>query len=128
MEIYNLALFVTAPSFFMVEPCLKKIFFFWRIDILVSHKEAKEVLKVMRNIQVDPAVLEAVAAKIENATNDYVKQFSQLFNEVDVMANGWSGKDNLAFSNQIHGFEPDFRTISTLCMQYADFLKTSARS
>lgn len=82
----------------------------------------------MRNIQVDPAVLDAVANKIENATNDYVRQFSQLFNEVDTMASGWNGKDNIAFSNQIHGFEPDFRTISTLCMQYAEFLKSSARS
>lgn len=82
----------------------------------------------MRNIQVDPAVLDAVAAKIENATNDYIKQFSQLFNEVDTMASGWNGKDNVAFSNQIHGFEPDFRSISHLCMEYANFLKNSARS
>lgn len=82
----------------------------------------------MRSIQVDPAVLESVAVTIENSTSDYVKYFTSLFNEVDTMQSCWSGRDNQAFTNQIHAFEADFRTISTLCTQYAQFLKSAARS
>ncbi|MCR5230130.1 MAG: WXG100 family type VII secretion target [Solobacterium sp.] len=82
----------------------------------------------MRNITVDPAQLEAAASRIEDQNQDYVRAFSGLFEAVDTMKAGWEGKDNTAFSGKISQFESDFREMSLLCAQYAEFLHSSARS
>ena len=47
---------------------------------------------------------------------------------VDTMKTGWQGKDNTAFSNQISRYQSDFREMSVLCGQYAEFLRNSAKS
>ena len=79
-------------------------------------------------IQVDPSRLESSAARIEQQTLAYQKHYQQLFQQVDAMSSGWSGKDNQAFTQQIKGFEKDFRAMHLLMKEYADFLKVSAKT
>lgn len=81
-----------------------------------------------RTITVDPAKLETVSQKIEAATSDYERQYRQLFTEVDGLGAAWQGIDNMAFVNQIKGFQEDFQTMTTLMKQYSEFLKTSAKT
>jgi len=81
-----------------------------------------------RTITVDPQKLESVAAAIDTQAADYEKNFRMLFTEVDSMAIAWQGVDNLAFTNQIKGFEDDFKSMTAIMKQYAEFLKTSAKT
>lgn len=79
-------------------------------------------------IKVTPAELRTVAAKIRSQAEDYAKQYTQLFNDVDGMANAWKGKDNTAFTNQIKGFQDDFQSMKALLEEYAAFLDKSANA
>ena len=40
----------------------------------------------------------------------------------------WSGQDNEAFINQIAGFKDDFAKMHTLMLNYADYLRKSAKA
>jgi len=82
----------------------------------------------MKQIIVEPDRLDDTAAKIEQANQEYEHIYKSLYNEVDKMSGAWSGKDNLAYSNQIKSYEDNFRQISITMRQYADFLRSSARS
>lgn len=79
-------------------------------------------------IKVTPAELRTVASKIRSQAEDYAKQYTQLFNDVDGMANAWKGKDNTAFTNQIKGFQDDFQNMKALLEEYAAFLDKSANA
>lgn len=81
-----------------------------------------------RIIQVTPEQLETSAGKIEGLAGDYKTQYDQLYNETGAMASTWNGKDNMAFIDQIAGFKDDFEKMHTLMMNYADFLKKSAKA
>ena len=78
------------------------------------------------SINVDPVRLETSAASIEQQIASYEKNYAHLYQCVDVLSQGWKGKDNLTFTNQIHGFEHDFKQMVLLMRQYAQFLRQSA--
>lgn len=82
----------------------------------------------MRRIYVDPIRLENSATKIDQDAQEYQKDFTRLFEEIETMKTAWQGKDNVAFTNQIRNYETDFRQVQILCQQYAEFLRTSARA
>ncbi|MBR6593731.1 MAG: WXG100 family type VII secretion target [Clostridia bacterium] len=81
-----------------------------------------------RTIQVNPEQLESTAGRIESLAADYKTQYDQLYSETNAMASTWSGKDNVAFVNQIDGFKDDFAKMHTLMLNYADFLRKSAKA
>ena len=81
-----------------------------------------------RQIQVTPEQLETTAGKIEGLAADYKTQYDQLYSETNAMASTWNGKDNVAFVEQIAGFKDDFEKMHTLMIQYADFLRKSAKA
>ena len=81
----------------------------------------------MRRITVDPAVLESTASKMELLNNDYHQTVSALYEGIDVLSQSWQGKDNLAFTSQVKGFDQDLREIYALCTQYIEFLRASSR-
>ena len=81
-----------------------------------------------RVIEVTPEQLESTAGKIENLAADYQKQYEQLYSETNAMASTWNGKDNVAFVNQIAGFKDDFQKMHKLMLNYADFLRKSAKA
>lgn len=82
----------------------------------------------MRKITVEPEQLESCAARMDQKNQDYTHNYQELFNAIDAMSAAWQGKDNTAFTSQISKFQGDFRQLSLLCTQYADFLRSSARS
>lgn len=81
-----------------------------------------------RTIQVTPEQLESTAGRIESLVADYKAQYDQLYSETNAMASTWSGKDNVAFVQQIDGFKDDFAKMHTLMLNYADFLRKSAKA
>lgn len=81
-----------------------------------------------RNIQVTPEQLESAAGRIESLAADYKTQYEALYSETNAMASTWSGKDNVAFVDQIAGFKDDFEKMQTLMLNYADFLRKSAKA
>ena len=81
-----------------------------------------------RVIQVTPEQLESAAGRIESLAADYKTQYDSLYNETNAMASTWDGKDNVAFVNQIAGFKDDFQKMHTLMLNYADFLRKSAKA
>lgn len=81
-----------------------------------------------RTIQVTPEQLESTAGRIESLAADYKTQYDQLYSETNAMASTWSGKDNVAFVNQIDGFKDDFAKMHALMLNYADFLRKSAKA
>ncbi|MBR4421393.1 MAG: WXG100 family type VII secretion target [Erysipelotrichaceae bacterium] len=82
----------------------------------------------MRSITVEPERLETVASDIEEANQEYDRTYQAIYDQVDKMSASWTGKDNVAFTNQIKTFEDDLRQISIIMRQYADFLHNSARA
>lgn len=80
-----------------------------------------------REIQVTPEQLESTAGRIEGLAAEYKTQYDQLYSETNAMASTWSGKDNVAFTDQIAGFKDDFEKMYNLMRQYADFLRQSAK-
>ncbi len=82
----------------------------------------------MRQIMIEVAQVENCANKIEEMASSYKQAYNQLFDEVDLMKNSWSGKDNLAFSTQIAGYEDDFNQLYVLIWQYIEFLRASAKA
>ncbi|WP_138755920.1 WXG100 family type VII secretion target [Paenibacillus sinopodophylli] len=79
-----------------------------------------------RKIVVDPAKLTSASQKMDGMVAEYVKQYTLLFTEVEGMGAAWQGKDNVAFVNQIKGFQDDFTRMKEITSEYASFLKTSA--
>lgn len=82
----------------------------------------------MKQITVNPEQLVSCAARMEMQNQEYEQCIHALFNEVDRMQSSWQGKDNQSFTAEIKKFEGDFKLLSVLCMQYAEFLKTTARA
>ncbi len=83
---------------------------------------------MMRNIMVEPAMLEQRAALMEQLNTEYHQTVSALYEGIDLLVQSWNGKDNLAFTSQIKGFDQELRQIYSLCAQYIEFLRTSARA
>ena len=81
-----------------------------------------------RTIQVNPEQLESAAGRIESLAADYKTQYDQLYSETNAMASTWNGKDNTAFVDQIAGFKDDFEKMHTLILNYAYFLRKSAKA
>lgn len=81
-----------------------------------------------RTIQVTPEQLESAAGRIESLASDYKTQYDALYSETNSMASTWSGKDNTAFIDQIAGFKDDFEKMHSLMLNYADFLRKSAKA
>ena len=81
-----------------------------------------------RNIRVTPEELIKAAGAIEGLAADYQTQYNQLYSETNAMSSAWSGKDNVAYTDQIAGFKDDFAKMHQLMLNYADFLRKSAQA
>lgn len=79
-------------------------------------------------INVDPSRLEETASRIEASDGDYQRLYTSLYSEVDKLSGSWVGKENNAFNAKIRTYEEDFKQISLIMRQYAEFLRASARA
>lgn len=81
-----------------------------------------------KTIQVTPEQLESAAGRIESLAAEYKTQYDALYSETNAMASTWQGKDNTAFIDQIAGFKDDFEKMHKEMINYADFLRKSAKA
>lgn len=79
-------------------------------------------------IKVTPEELKKAATAIRGLVSDYAGQYADVYAKVSAMSTSWAGKDNLAFTDQIEGFKPDFEAMKDTMEKYADFLVKSADS
>ncbi len=79
-------------------------------------------------ISVEPQALDNCAAKFEEQCVAYERTYRNLYQCVDEMRAGWQGKDNLAYTAQIRGFEQDFVQMVRLMRNYAQFLRSSSQA
>lgn len=77
-------------------------------------------------IQILPAELRSAASKINSMADDYQVQYDALYRETDAMRVAWDGKDNVAYTKQIAGFQDDFKKMKDLMTTYAKFLTDAA--
>ena len=81
-----------------------------------------------KQIQVTPEELINAAGRIESLAAEYQKQYNNLYSETNAMSSTWNGEDNVAFVNQIAGFQDDFVKMHQLMINYATFLRNSAKA
>lgn len=79
-------------------------------------------------INVEPSRLEETASRIEASDSDYQRLYNSLYAEVDKLSSNWGGKDNQTYYEKIKSYEDDFKQISIIMRQYAEFLRASARA
>ncbi len=82
----------------------------------------------MKSIRVEMGVLMQSADYIDELNNEFRSYYNQLNTDVDTLAATWLGKDNLAFTTKIKGFNDDFNQLSLVLSQYASFLRNSAKA
>lgn len=81
-----------------------------------------------RRITVTPELLMSASEKIEMLALDYQKVYTKLYAEIGSMKSAWDGADNVAFTTQVQGFEDDFQLMYKLMLEYASFLRMSAKA
>ena len=81
-----------------------------------------------RRITVTPELLMSASEKIEMLVLDYQKVYTKLYAEIGSMKSAWDGADNVAFTTQVQGFEDDFQLMYKLMLEYASFLRMSAKA
>ena len=79
-------------------------------------------------IQVDVNRLRNQAAMIKNHATTYESDYKKLMTQVDLLAQSWKGKDNLAFSEQVKSFQDDFIKMKQVLNEYANYLETCAKA
>lgn len=82
----------------------------------------------MKSILVEPDRLEVSAGRIQNLLQEYEQNVKGMYDEVERMAVHWKGSDSRAFTDQILGFQDDFRQMQNLLSQYIDFLNATAKA
>lgn len=79
-------------------------------------------------IEVTPAQLESAASKIEHYASEYKSLYDQFYKVTGDMGSTYRGEDNLAYINQISGFQDDFQKMYQLMLDYADYLRKAAKN
>lgn len=79
-------------------------------------------------ISVEPQALEHSATRIDELCMEYERTYREMYQSIDAMRANWQGSDNLAYVNQIQGFQDDFNQMVRLLKQYTEFLRQSAKA
>lgn len=74
-----------------------------------------------KRIRVTPQEIEAASKKLAQLSETYTGIYTQLMQAANTMGEAWEGEDNLAFVDQINGFNQDLK-------QMADKLQTASRT
>lgn len=73
--------------------------------------------------------LDSSAAIIEEKTAKYDSEWQKLYTELAAISSDqWKGIANQVFNEKLRGYENDFREMSNILRQYAEFLKTAAKN
>ena len=81
-----------------------------------------------KTIQVTPEELDRAAKRIEELAGEYESEYTNFYTTTGSLRDSWQGKDNVAFLDQIDGFKDDFDKMHDLMLDYASFLRNSAKA
>ncbi|WP_082347151.1 WXG100 family type VII secretion target [Bacillus sp. FJAT-18017] len=65
-----------------------------------------------KRIRVTPQELETASKKMAELSDTYTGIYTQLMQVASTMGEAWEGEDNLAFVDQINGFNDDLKLMS----------------
>ncbi|OCA87676.1 hypothetical protein A8F94_07420 [Bacillus sp. FJAT-27225] len=74
-----------------------------------------------KRIRVTPQELETASKKMAELSQTYTGIYTQLMQVAGTMGEAWEGEDNLAFVDQINGFNDDLKSM-------ADKLQTASQA
>lgn len=66
-----------------------------------------------KRIRVTPQELDAASKKLAQLSETYTGIYTQLMQAAGTMGEAWEGEDNLAFVDQINGFNDDLKNMAT---------------
>jgi WXG100 family type VII secretion target len=79
-------------------------------------------------IVVDPEELKAVATKLEAFSGDYTDLYTNLMNVASTMGEAWQATDNLAFVEQITGFNDELKAMAERLLECSMALNQQAKN
>jgi len=65
-----------------------------------------------KRIRVTPQELDAASKKLAELSETYTGIYTQLLQVAGTMGEAWEGEDNLAFVDQINGFNDDLKNMA----------------
>jgi len=65
-----------------------------------------------KRIRVTPQELDAASKKLAQLSETYTGIYTQLMQAAGTMGEAWEGEDNLAFVDQINGFNDDLKSMA----------------
>jgi len=65
-----------------------------------------------KRIRVTPQELETASKKLAELSETYTGIYTQLMQAASTMGDAWDGEDNLAFVDQINGFNQDLKSMA----------------
>lgn len=77
-------------------------------------------------IVADTAKLNSTAMEVRRLSQDYEREYTDLFRLVQDLKSAWDGRDNVAFTQQIDGFKDDFQRMKKLMDDYAAYIEKVA--
>ncbi|SDM84924.1 WXG100 family type VII secretion target [Bacillus sp. OK048] len=75
-------------------------------------------------IRVTPQELETASKKIAELSETYTGIYTQLMQVAGTMGAAWEGEDNLAFVDQISGFNDDLKSMADKLLTASQALET----
>jgi WXG100 family type VII secretion target len=69
-------------------------------------------MKMGKRIKVTPQELETASKKLTELSETYTGIYTQLMQAAGTMGEAWEGEDNLAFVDQINGFNEDLKNMA----------------
>ena len=70
--------------------------------------------------------MQELARNAHNGVSDFIAEATEFFNEVEKLAESWSGSDHLAFSNAVLSYKKDIENLGKVCNDYAVYLDDAA--
>lgn len=77
-----------------------------------------------KRIRVTPQELDAASKKLAELSETYTGIYTQLMQVASTMGEAWEGEDNLAFVDQINGFNDDLKSMADKLLTASKTLDT----
>ncbi|CEG28521.1 WXG100 family type VII secretion target [Bacillus sp. B-jedd] len=77
-----------------------------------------------KRIRVTPQEMETASKKMQELSETYTGVYTQLMQAASTMGEAWEGADNLAFVDQINGFNDDLKSMADKLMTASRALET----
>ncbi|WP_068673714.1 WXG100 family type VII secretion target [Oceanobacillus sp. Castelsardo] len=76
-----------------------------------------------KRIRVTPEELGTASQKVQELSESYTSIYNQLMQAASTMGEAWEGEDNLAFVDQINGFNDDLKNMADKLMTASQALE-----